>query len=62
MAYQELEEMRLHEVLTPNQSENIRIMRVPGGWIYTDYTPMSTGGQCQDHMPTSVFVPNPKEQ
>ena len=53
----ELLEMELHSTLTPNTDVLLQITRVPGGWIYTTFTPWSTGGQCQDHMPSSVFVP-----
>lgn len=47
--YQQLLDMELHETLHPqNPLQNIRVMRVPGGWIYTIYISNSS---------SSVFVP-----
>ena len=41
--------MNLHEILHPNIDQNVEIIRVSGGWIYTIYT--------EDGRLSSTFVP-----
>jgi len=49
----ELHTMKLHDILFPDKKEqNISILCVPGGWIYTIHGDF-TGG----YIPSSVFVP-----
>ena len=46
-------EMTLHQYQDINVGPaNLSVRRVPGGWIYTTYHPVSTGSQG-----SSVFVP-----
>ena len=35
--------MKLHDVLMPDTKENIKIIRVPGGWIYITYLETTPG-------------------
>lgn len=42
--------MKLHEQI---HIENHNILKVPGGWIYTD--------RRNDQAPSGVFVPNPMQ-
>jgi len=49
----ELLAMNMHETLELNGPENVQILRVPGGWIYTTYVENGTGGYDM----SSVFVP-----
>ena len=47
--------MGLHDTLTPgNNTGDISILRVPGGWIYREY---STGPDGEENHISSVFVP-----
>ena len=56
--------MELHDTCTPEGSDTL-ILRVPGGWIYTQYQvhqeTMSDGQWSENYLPTSVFVPFYKE-
>lgn len=53
----ELFKMKLHETLELGTEDNILIVRVPGGWIYTTYAGDSLGAW----RASSVFVPYSKE-
>lgn len=54
----ELYKMNCHDELFPNTEENIRIIRVPGGWIYHIYEKQDTGeNQMMNYQTTSTFVP-----
>lgn len=56
----EIYEMKLHDILTPKDSDT-QIQRVPGGWIYTTYqTEQYTqvdGTWSENYRLSSVFVP-----
>jgi len=52
MMYQEIYTMKLHDFLTMAKAE-IRILRVPGGWIYESFN-RTDGGEYQS---STVFVP-----
>ena len=49
--------MKLHEQFTLSNRID-RILKVPGGWIYTMILETGTGG----YSLSSCFVPNPQEQ
>ena len=50
----ELYNIDLHNTLEPNISDyDIRILRVPGGWIYNQFVENGTGGYNMN----STFVP-----
>lgn len=57
----QLFEMKLHEVLTPATSQNLQIIRVPGGWIYRfsqiNQVTMPDGTWSENYLCDSVFVP-----
>jgi len=48
----EIYNMKLHEILSLSY-QSIRVIRVPGGWIYESYSENGTGG----YDLTSCFVP-----
>lgn len=57
--------LTLHESMSFNDTNGgqWQVMRVPGGWIYTEYTPVvgflfPSGGAIS----SSTFVPDPREQ
>jgi hypothetical protein len=54
--------MKLHDVINPViPGKDTQIIRVPGGWIYYEYTmdqqPTATGVWVDNYRPTSVFIP-----
>ena len=58
---EKLYKMKLHEQITPRfDGENVKITRVPGGWIYSFFDLVITGepGAAYDNwIGRSVFVP-----
>jgi len=47
--------MELHDIMT-HQDSDTSILRVPGGWIYTQFQPYDARGNTE-YRATSVFVP-----
>ena len=55
---QDLKNMELHEIKYPSCKENVSVIRVIGGWIYTIYS-YEQGLSTQV---SSVFVPENKSK
>jgi len=53
----EIYNMGLHDTLELTGPENIQMLRVPGGWIYSIYVENGTGGYDM----SSCFVPRNNE-
>ena len=51
-------DMKLHDVVTPNiENQNVQILRVPNGWIYSCYHDISHREGDLLYQATTTFVP-----